>query len=844
MRSWGAVSAGMTQVEAELILTIVGVLRAFTSTTNLSAMPRTNADIDALLDQMTTEEMVGLLGGSDIWHTTPVERLGVPRLRVTDGPAGARGTSFTNGPASVNVPCGTALAATWNPTLVEEIGHLLGLETRSKGARVLLAPTINLHRTPIGGRNFECMSEDPYLTARTAVAYVKGVQAEGVACCTKHFVGNDTEFERMSIDSRIDERTLRENYLAPFEAVVKEAGTLAIMTAYNKVNGPHAADSRELITDILRGEWGFDGIVMSDWFGLHSTVEGIHAGLDLEMPGPPIHRGQLLVEALNNGTADKTEVREAARRMLTFLDRMGAFEDGEPGPELTRDEPADRALLRSTAAATMVLLKNDNAALPLQPASLGKVAVIGPNALPGQIMGGGSAFVNAVHWSSPLRAIESRLGSNVSYARGCLTHRQLPQLERDLLGPITFDYYAKGLGTDLTITESGAGLKMMWMSEPAPGIPVDGFGVIARTAFTPNVSGEWTFGVTSQGDGKIFIDDQVVVDDTGGKAGGSFFGMGKFEHTGTITLDASRTYNLRVEYQRTEMGMFGAINVGALAPIKGDLVAEAVDLAHDCDVSIVIVGTNDDWECEGYDRTTIDLPGEQDHLISQVAAVSKHTIVVVNAGSPVAMPWLNDVDAVLYTWFPGQEFGDALVDVLLGDSEPGGRLPVTFPRRLEDMPAAEHYPGRNGVANYIEGRLMGYGWYDTVGREPLFPFGFGLGYSTFDLSNVAMTNDGNVTATVTNTGTLPGSDVVQIYARTVSAEGDTSQPKDQPLQRLAGFARTTTLAPGATATVTIMIDPRAHQTWDTSTHAWVPTTGTHELHIGSHSRALPHTLTV
>jgi beta-glucosidase len=806
-------------------------------------MPRSAAEIDAILAQLTLAELAGLLGGSDVWHTTGVPRLGVPTMRVTDGPAGARGLSFT-GKASVNVPCGTALAATFDPIIVEEIGHLLGLETRAKGARVLLAPTINLHRTPIGGRNFECMSEDPHLTARTAVAYVKGLQAEGVAACAKHFVGNDTEFERMTIDSQISETTLRELYLAPFEAVVKEAGVLAIMTAYNKVNGPHAADSKELITDILREEWGFSGIVMSDWFGLHSTVEGIQSGLDLEMPGPPVERGAKLVDAVNDGRLSREELVPAARRMLNFLDQIGAWDDGGPSEETTRDVPADRVLLRSAAAAAMTLLRNENSALPLQHSSLGRVAVIGPNATPGQIMGGGSAFVNAVHWSSPLNALKDRIGSNVTYAQGCAIHRTLPAPSRDILGPITLSYYADGLrayhaGEPPVHTEAGQGFKIMWMYPPAESVPIDTFGCVARTTITPNVSGNWTFGTSAAGDSKILINGDLVVDDVDAPIGGSFFGLGKFEHSQTIHMEAGQTYDFVVEYSRTA-GFFGAINVGVLPPVVGNPFIDAVDLAAHSDVSIIVVGTNDDWECEGYDRETMDLPGEQDHLIEEVAAVSKKTIVVINAGSPVTMPWLSKVDAVLYAWFPGQEFGDALADVLLGDVEPGGRLPVTMPKSLEITPAGEHYPGRNGIAQYREGRLMGYRWYDTIGREPLFPFGFGLGYSTTNIASAQM-NGAQVECTVANTGSRPTRETVQVYAFVTRAEG---APGDQPSQKLVGFVRTPMIAPGETVAVAVTVDERAFMGWDDKAHAWATLDGDKGLRIGLNSRHVAHTISV
>ncbi len=808
-------------------------------------MPRSDSELDSLIAQLTLDELAGLLGGSDVWHTTPVERLGIPMIRVTDGPAGARGTSFT-GLASVNTPCGTALAATFDPALVERVGRLLGVETRAKGARVLLAPTINLHRTPIGGRNFECMSEDPYLTSRIAVGYVKGVQAEGVAACAKHFVGNDTEFERMTIDSQISESAMRELYLVPFEAVVREGGAKSIMTAYNRVNGPHAADSTELITDILRNEWGFDGIVMSDWFGLHSTVEGIKSGLDLEMPGPPIHRAEKLVAAVESGALTRQELEAPALRMLRFLDDMGAWEDGQPSPETTRDEPADRVLLREAAAASMTLLKNTNSALPLQ-GDLGRVAVIGPNADPGQIMGGGSAFVNAVQWSSPMQALRNTLGTSVTFAKGCLTHRTLPAPARNVLGAITLDYWADGLtsyhsGQPPLFTEPGRGLKLMWMSPPSADIPIQTIGCVTRTTITPDQTGDWTIGCSGVGDSRILLDGEEIINDANSPVGASFFGMGKAEHKATRHLEAGRTYQLVIEYERKGEVVLAGFTIGMLPPVTGNILLEAVDLAASSDTSIVIVGTNDDWESEGYDRAVMDLPGEQDHLISEVASVSKRTIVVINAGSPVTMPWLHQVDAVLYTWFPGQEFGNALVDVLTGAVEPGGRLPVTIPRRLEDTPAGEHHPGRNGIAQYREGRLVGYRWYDTVGREPLFPFGHGLGYSSSVL--VSAHTDGPaapVACSVTNTGNRPTRETVQVYAAVVTEERVAA---DQPTQKLVGFARTPEIAPGETVDVSIAIDPRAFMRWDEATHAWVDLQGDRQLRVGTSSRSIVHTLSV
>jgi beta-glucosidase len=803
-----------------------------------------DAELDRLIAQLTLEEQVSLLAGADNWHTVALPEAGIPAMRVTDGPAGARGTQFTTGPASVNVPCGTSLAATWDPALVEEVGQLLGKEARAKGARVLLAPTVNLHRTPVGGRNFECQSEDPYLSARITVGYVRGVQAEGVAACVKHFVGNDTEFERMSIDNQISERTLRELYLRPFEAAVIEGGALAIMTAYNRINGPWAADSKELITGVLRNEWGFDGIVMSDWFGLHSTVEAIEAGLDLEMPGPTRSRGDALVAAVREGRVDAALVRAAARRMVAFMDRIGAIADGGPGPELTRDEPEDRVLIRRAGAAGMVLLKNDNAALPFDVAGLTKVAVLGPNAANGRIMGGGSAAVTPVHEVHPLGCITNRLGAlgvEVLHAKGCDIHRTLPPPSPEAVSAQTIEYFATTddllNGAAPVLTEPVPRFHLMWPEDPAEGLTRAAFAARVSFTFTPPVTGTWTLAVTAVGHATLSVDGALVIDNTDTPDAGSFFGIGKEQATATAELVGGQAHKVVVEYLDGGAGLMRGLIIGAAEPVTVDLVDSAVGLAAIADASIVIVGTTDDWESEGYDRTTIDLPGRQNELIAEVAKVSPRTIVVINAGAPVAMPWINDVDAVLYVWFPGQEFGDALTDVLMGDVDPGGRLPVTMPRRIEDAPSFEHHPGRNGVGRYLEERLMGYRAFDTTGREPLFPFGHGLSYAAHAIVS-AQTTGTTVTAVVENTSDRAGAEIVQVYVHDPEGTGAT----DDPFQHLVGFAKVE-VAAHSTVSVNVALDPRWASHWDVATHAWVARSGQRQLRVGRSSRDIAVTLT-
>ena len=806
-----------------------------------------SSPVDDLLDQLTLEEQVTLLAGRNMWFTEPIQRLGIERMKVSDGPAGVRGARF-DGPASMNVPCSTGIAATWNRDLQRRIGELLGREVIAKGARVHLAPTVNLHRTPVGGRNFECMSEDPYLTAMTAYEYVMGVQSQGVASCIKHFVGNDTEFERMTIDSQIDERTLREVYLYPFEVAVKEANTLSIMSSYNRVNGPYAADSQWLLTDVLRTEWGFDGAVISDWFGLHSTVEGANAGLDLEMPGPPLHRGQKLLDAVYAGDVSPETIRERARNVLMLMHRTGGLSEASP-EETTRNDANDLAILREASAACMVLLKNENSALPLVAEDVASIALIGPNAESAMVMGGGSAHVTPTRVSHPRDAMEQRIGEaiTIEFAPGCNINKKLPALNARNVQNAQLQFFGESsLLSDASATpgktETPDRFHIMWFGDPLgrKGNAI-GFGARFMLDFVPDVSGEWAFSVESVGDVVWSIDGVELLNNTGDPNGGSYFGMGKHEKVASATLEAGRTYRMMLEQSYNPTGgSISGINIGAMAPIVGDQVSEAADVAARSDVSVVVVGTNDDWESEGWDRDTIALPGEQDRLISEVAKVSKKTIVVVNAGSPVSMPWLDEVDAVLYAWFPGQEMGDALMDVLLGEVEPSGRLPVTFPRKLEDTPAFEHHPGRNGTAKYLEGRLIGYRWFDTVGREPLFPFGFGLGYATVEVTSAAALDAFTVEASLSNASSRDGVQVVQVYAHKVNRAG---LAHDEPDQKLVGYGRVA-VAAGGNETLRIQLDSNAYRTWDLEASRWTQWDGDVELRVGTSSRHIAHRISI
>ena len=807
--------------------------------------------VEQLLDQMTLAEQVSLLGGRNMWNTVPNDRIGLEKMRVSDGPGGVRGSKF-DGPASMNVPCGTAIAASWDTALVRDIGELLGREVVAKGARVHLAPTINLHRTPVGGRNFECMSEDPYLTAITAREYVLGVQSQGVASCIKHFVGNDTEFERMTIDSQIDERTLREMYLLPFEHAVRDAQVMSIMTSYNRINGPYAADSTWLLRDVLRGEWKFDGMVVSDWFGLHSTVEGVVAGLDLEMPGPTLHRGDALVAAVERGEVSADLVRDCARNILNLMERTGGT-GVPPGPEISRTDADDMATLRRASSSAMVLLRNESIGgtpvLPLDVRGLTSIAVLGPNASRGMVQGGGSAHVTPTRVSHPLDAITERFGSavRIEHSAGCNINKKLPELDARLVQNVSLDYYRDPAELDdASAVPAEAGttgvFRLLWAGDPLNRRePNFAFGARLAAQLTPDQTGEWVFSIESVAPVRIILDGVTVLDNADVPSGGSFFGMGKPETLVNIDLVEGRTYSFVVELRHTPTGAgLSGLTIGAMGPQQENMMEEAVTLAAQCDVSVVVVGTNDDWESEGWDRETIALPGEQDQLIAEVAKVSKRTIVIVNAGSPVSMPWLDDVEAVIYAWFPGQEFGDALVDLLVGDVEPSGRLPVTLPRRLEDTPAFEHHPGRNGVAKYLEGRLIGYRWYDTIGREPLFPFGFGLGYADVQIIDASKSGTHGVDVAVRNESDRAGVQVVQVYAHRKDRDG---LPSDEPDQKLVGYARVKVAAKGTTM-LHVDLDPDAYRMWDPEASAWAQWTGNVELRVGTSSRHIAHRIAI
>lgn len=802
--------------------------------------------------ELTLEELVLVCSGANAWHTHPLPRVGLPAVKFTDGPNGARGRSTEGGPRSACFPVGTALAATWDVGLVEEVGRALGDETLDKSGHVLLAPTVNLHRSPLAGRNFECFSEDPELSARMAVAFIRGVQSRGVGCAVKHFVANESEYERYSTSSDVSERVLRELYLRPFEAAVVEAGVWAVMTAYNRLNGTWCSANAWLLGEVLKGEWGFEGLVISDWGGTYLTLEPALAGLDLEMPGPAHCWGERLEDAVRSGLVPQELLADKAARLRRLARRVRAAERPAAAPERESDRPEVRRLARRAAADSFVLLRNEPPSarvqpgevrrplLPLQLAPGSRVAVIGPLAERATIMGGGSSQVRPHEVSQPLDALRSRLaplGIQVRHEPGCRIDRLAPRLTC----PDGFEMEAWERMPDEHAPSAVAlgkvdRIAVDLLPSDSPTWALHAPRLRWKGRFTPTVTGPHTFGLASAGLSRLWLDGELLVDNwTGWGAGHTFYGTGSTELRAGAHLVAERTYELTVDYGRRPGPLPSGVHVGVVEPDDPAAFDRAVGIARDADIAIVTVGLTAEWETEGSDRVSLELPGRQADLIEAVATTCANTVVVVNAGSPVRLDWADRVPAVLYAWYPGMEFGNALADVLLGDVNPSGRLPTTFPRRLEDTPSYFNYPGEAGHVNYGEGVFVGYRGFDARDVEPHFPFGFGLSYTTFAFGPLEVERgEGTVDVAleVTNTGSVRGAEVVQLYVADLQAS------VSRPPKELRAFTKVD-LLPGQTKVARFRLDERAFAFWHPTERRWTVEPGRFDILVGPSSRHLP-----
>jgi len=827
--------------------------------------PITRDRIDELVRSLSIEERAALTGGLDAWHPAGAPAIGLEPMLTLDGPNGVRRVTLPDGSSATCTPCGTGLGATWDVALVAEVAARIGSEAKRAGVDYMLGPVINLVRSPLGGRVFESYSEDPVLAGKLGAAYVAGMQSQGVASCPKHFVGNDSETRRTTVNCIIDERTLREVYLLPFE-IAAGAGAWSMMAAYNRVNGVHCTGNQELVGGILRDEWGWDGVLVSDWHATNATLE-VTTGLDLEMPGPAKQFGPHLAAAVRRGEVAEDTLNRAAARILALAARTGALRDGAttggatapraatprvaatPSPDDTTpvflSDVEGAALVRRAAAESFVLLSN-HGILPLVAADLLRVAVVGPNAATPCIQGGGAAHIDAPYAVSPFEGMRAALPASVEvvHESGPGIDLFLPPLTRmgltDLEGQpgLTVEWWVGQEPGGQPIARYNVPTSTLHMFGDLPGgVPQDNFFARLSARFTPPVSGPYRIAMRGLGGQRFFVDGNLAAGDWDAPAGvdvPTALFEGK-ERGATFELEAGKPVLVTAEAHSVSQDP-GLLALGCAAPTAVDTMAAAVAAAASADVAIVVVGNDEAWESEGRDRKTVTLPGRQNELVERVAAANHNTIVVVNAGCPMHLPWADEVAAVIYAWLPGQEFGHALADVLLGVAEPGGRLPVTIARRAVDYPAYDLTPGPSDELQYREGLNIGYRAFDAAGVEPRYPFGHGLGYTTFDFESMELASEGRAPGEplelrirIRNTGSRPGKEVVQVYV----ADLESSVPR--PLRELKGFSAVR-LAPGEVAELSMALEDRDLAYWDTTNHSWRIEPGRFEVQVGRSSR--------
>ncbi|MFB7723263.1 beta-glucosidase [Nocardia sp. NPDC056100] len=788
------------------------------------------SEIDDLLAKLDLEAKVRLVSGSGVFRFAGDASIGLDEMPVSDGPSGVRGELWDERDPSVSLPSGTALAATWDRELLAEIGALIAAEARRKNVYAVLGPTINLHRSPLGGRHFECFSEDPVLTGEIAAAYVSAVQAHGVSACPKHYVANDSETERFTTDVIADDRTLRELYLYPFERSVR-AGAWMIMDAYNSVNGTTMTENA-LLDEPLKGEWNFDGVVVSDWTAVRST-DGAAKGTDIAMPGPWELWGAPLVEAVRKGEVPEAAIDEKVRRILRFAIRVGALNGTPLQPPVFTDESA-QALVRAAAAKAMVLAANDGT-LPLDKPA--RVALLGAAAAEPRFMGGGSATVIPGHTTSPLDGLSAVLP--VEYTPGVHLNDHMIPVPLDLVTDPETGTPGLSLryldGDKILDTEHRTAGGLMLFGNPNA-MAAKSFEL--RGKLRVDSAGEWRIGFAGVGALRLEIDGETVLTDTVMPDGTDPVEMLLNPPQRFVTRELAEGDELEVLVELAPVPAAGlpalglTFAVGRPRRAADAEFAAAVELARTCEVAVVVVGTTEQIESEGFDRKDLRLPGRQDELVAAVAAVNPRTIVVVNSGAPVEMPWRDDVAAVLLSWFPGQEFGSALADVLTGAAEPGGRLPTTWPKVMADVPVLDTAPDATDHSlRYDEGIHIGYRAWLKSGVAPAYPFGHGLGYTNWELSDLSVSGR-TATVTVRNTGARRGRQVVQAY---LSRE---DSAVDRPVRWLSAFAAVEADA-GETVTATVELPRRSFEHW--TAKGWAVEPGAFTLHVGTSVVDLPLT---
>jgi beta-glucosidase len=786
--------------------------------------------VESILSAMTLEEKIALIGGTNDFYTRPIPRLGIPSLRMSDGPLGVHDYGLTTA-----YPAGIALAASWDVELARRVGAVMGKDARARGVHFILAPGMNIYRAPMCGRNFEYFGEDPFLASRVAVSLIEGIQAQSVIATAKHFAGNNQEFDRYDVSSDIDERSLREIYLPTFEAAVKEAKVGAVMNSYNPLNGVHATQNDHLNNEILKKDWGFDGILMSDWGSTHDGIAAANGGLDLEMPSASFMNQATLIPAVHDGKVSPTTIDDKVRRILRKAIQFGFLDRPQTNAGIPLYSQEGREVALEEARSGMVLLKNAGNLLPLDKTKLKTIAVIGPDAFPAVVGGGGSSQTKPFSAVSYLEGISNYLGTNVNV----LYAVDLPPLDEVFANSefVTAPNGESGLKGEYFSNEDLQGPPALVRTDKhvqfnwgegsfAASQPDDHFSVRWSGYFVPKKTADYKFFSSADDGVRLYLDDQRAIDDWQ-------------PHSETMDsysrhLDAGHPYKIRFEYfESVGSATVGFGVIGADAAIGHETKA----LAAKSDAVIVCVGFDPASEAEGADRTFA-LPGGQDELIRQIASVNKNTIVVLTAGGNVDMnPWIDSVPGLIHAWYPGQEGGTALAQILFGDYSPSGKLPASFERRWEDNATyASYYPEKGAKrVPYSEGVFLGYRHFDRFPVKPLFPFGFGLSYTTFAYSNLSVTPpsgtlDQPVTVAfdVQNTGNREGAEVAELYV------GDSHASVPRPVKELKGFAKVR-LKPGETKRLVLTLDRRSFSFYDVKKNTWSAEPGDFTILVGRSS---------
>lgn len=788
--------------------------------------------VDSILVQMTLEEKLDYIGGIQDFYIRAIPRLGLPALKMSDGPLGVRTWGRTTA-----YPAAISLAASWDTDLAQLVGSAMGKDARARGVHFILAPGMNIYRAPQCGRNFEYLGEDPYLASRMAVSLINGIQSQNVIATAKHFAANNQEYGRLDTSSDVDDRTLREIYLPAFEASVKEAHVGAIMDGYNLVNGVHMTQNDLLNTQIVKKEWGFDGIIMSDWGATHDGVAAANGGLDLEMPSGAFMNASTLMPAIQQGKVSVATIDDKVRRILRKAIEFGFLDREQTDGSVALYNQQGRKLALEAARSGMVLLKNTNSLLPLAKAKIKSIAVIGPNAYPTPLGGGGSSQVSAYRATSYLEGISDYLGTSatVLFAEDkapleevfTTTNFTTATGERGLKGEYFDNQDLRGTPV-LTRVDKQANFHWGEGSFTTNG-PVDHFSVRWTGEFVPKTSSEYRFYVSSDDGARLYLNGERIIDD--------WERHSEKLNVYTAHLEAGRAYKVVLEY----MEVVGSATLGfGTIRVEDEVARQTKALAAKADAAIVCVGFDPNSESEGSDRTFA-LPAGQDELIRQIASVNKNTIVVLNAGGNVNMThWIDNVPALIHAWYSGQEGGTALAQILFGEYSPSGRLPASFEQRWQDNPVFNsYYPakGEKRVA-YKEGVFVGYRHFDRASVKPTFPFGYGLSYSTFKYANMAISPKSsdsstpiNVSFEITNTGKMEASEVAQLYV------SDTHAVVPRPLKELKGFAKVK-LQPGETKKVTLQLDSRSLSYYDVTTKQWTADPGEFAVMIGSSSERI------